>query len=283
MMPKDKLRQLLNLLCALAQPVVAALVNLEVTGPGIGAISDRYPTYVVPAGYAFLIWNLIFALSLGYGVWQALPAQRANPLLRLVGWPAASALLAASVWMLVFQRSLFALSLAVMFWLLASLIVVVARLYRHTATFSRGEAWLVYVHFSIFLGWITVATVANVGQVLTAFGWSGFGLAAETWSIVALLAAGAIAAAVTAALRGNAPYALTVVWALIAVAVNQFTRAVPTNSTTVGAVAAGMALLVGVALLLSRNWRGAWRESGGGLKHAQTSEARPARGRHLTT
>lgn len=260
-MAQDKLRQWLNLLLAVAQPVVAVLVNLGVTGPSIGAISDRYPTYVVPAGYAFLIWNLIFALALGYGFWQWRPAQRANPLLRGVGWLTASALAATSLWMLIFQRSLFTPSVVVMLWLLASLIGVVVRLYQHGANFSRTEQWLVYVTFSIFLGWITVATVANVGQVLTALGWNGWGLAAETWGIIALALAGVLAAAVTVATGGNAPYALTVIWALIAVAINQFSRAVPTSSTTVGAVAIGAALLVGIALLRGRSRRGAWGTS----------------------
>jgi hypothetical protein len=255
-MPNDKLRQLLNVCFAVAQPVVAALTQLEITGPSIGEISDRYPTYVVPAGYAFTIWNLIFALSLGYAVWQVLPAERENPLLRRVGWLTASAMAATSAWMLVFQRSLFALSLAVMLWLLASLVGVVARAYRSDAAFSRAEAWLVYYAFSIFLGWITVATVANIAQTLTAFGWGGWGIDAQTWGVVALLLAGVIASVATAAMKGNAPYALTVIWALIAVAVNQFSRATPASSTAVGAVAVGMALLVGTTLLVSRG-RGA--------------------------
>jgi hypothetical protein len=234
---------------------VAALTQLGITGPSIGEISDRYPTYVVPAGYAFTIWNLIFALSLGYAVWQALPAERENPLLRVVGWPTASAMAATSAWMLVFQRSLFALSLAVMLWLLASLVGVVARAHRRAATFSRAEAWLAYYAFSIFLGWITLAAVANVAQTLTAFGWDGWGIDAQTWGAVSLLLAGLVASAVTAAMRGNAPYALTVIWALIAVAVNQFLRATPASSTAVGAVAVGMALLVGTTLLVSRGRR----------------------------
>jgi hypothetical protein len=251
-MPNDKLRQSLNVCLAIAQPVVAALSQFEITGPSIGEISNRYPTYVVPAGYAFTIWNLIFALSLGYAVWQALPGQRQNPLLRRVGWLTASAMGATSAWMLVFQRSLFALSVAIMLWLLASLIRVVARAHRSAETFSRAEAWLVYGTFSVFLGWITVATVANVAQTLTSFGWKGLGIDAQTWGIVALLLAGVIASAVTATMRGNAPYALTVIWALIAVAVNQFSRATATSSTTVGAVAVGMALLVGITLFVSR-------------------------------
>jgi hypothetical protein len=114
---------------------------------------------------------------------------------------------------------------------------------------------LVYVTFSLFLGWITVATVANIAQTLTAYGWDGWGVDTQTWGVVALLLAGVIASIATAAMRGNAPYALTVIWGLIAVAVNQFSRATPVSSTTVGAVAVGMALLVGTTLLVSRGRR----------------------------
>lgn len=260
-MKTDSVRQLLNLCLAIAQPVVAVLVNLEITGPSIGAISNRYPTYVVPAGYAFSIWSLIFALSLGYGVWQARPVQRENLLLRRIGWLTASALAASSIWMLVFQQKLFLPSLAVIVWLLVSLIAVVARMYQHHERFSRAERWLVYVHFSIFLGWVTVATVANAGQVLTAFGWSGWGIPLEHWGMVALILAGAIASIVTAAMKGNVPYALAVIWALVAVAVNQYTQSVPASSARVGATAACMALLVGATLLIILIRHGAWRIS----------------------
>ncbi len=250
-MLKDKIRQLLNLVFAIVQPIVGYIGSQELTGPSIGTISNRYPTYVVPAGYAFTIWSVIFALCLGYGIWQALPAQRENPMLRRVGWYTTSALACTSVWTFIFQRSLFALSVFVMVWLLGSLIAVVVRMYESPTPLSGTERWLVYVNFSIFLGWITVATVANIGQTLTAAQWSGWGLAAETWGVVALLAAGMIAAVVTTALRGNVPYALTVIWALVAVAVNQFSGAIVTHSTSVGAAAIGAILLVGIALIIS--------------------------------
>ena len=70
-----------------------------------------------------------------------------------------------------------------------------------------------------------------------------------------LLLAGLVASAVTVAMMGNAPYALTVIWALIAMAVNQFSRATPARSTTFCAVAVGMELLVGTTLLVSRGRR----------------------------
>ena len=173
---------------------------------------------------------------------------------RRAGWLTASAMAATSAWMLAFQRSLFALSVAIMLLPLASLVGVIARAHRRAATFSRAEAWLVYYAFSIFLGWIAVAAVAIIAQPLTAFDWDGWGIDAQTWGVVLLLA-GLVASAVTAAMRGNAPYALTVICALIAIAVKQFSRATPASSTTVGAVAVGMELLVGATLMVSRGRR----------------------------
>lgn len=252
-MVADKTRQMLNLGLAIAQPIVAYLTNAGVTGPPIGIISNQYPTYVVPAGYAFSIWSLIFLLSFGYGVWQAIPAQRTHSLLRQIGWGTASALTATSAWMLVFQRSLFLVSLGVMLWLLLSLIFIVARLYmwmqKQSQPLSRWENILVYGTFSTFLGWITVATVANIAQVLTAYGWSGFGLSLESWGIVAMILVGIVACLVTLALAGNRPYALTLIWALIAVAVNQFSAAVPTHSIWVGGLAVAVCVVIGLVTL----------------------------------
>lgn len=257
-MTKDKLRQALNLLGAMAMPSVAVLAGLGVFGPGIGEVSNRYPTYVVPAGYAFMIWNLIYALTLSYGIWQALPGQRTNQLLRRIGWATASATFACAAWVPIFQRSLFELSVFVILWALASLIAVVALLYGYRATLSHTENWLVYVNFSVFLGWLTVATVANIGQTLTARGWSGWGLSGESWGLMALALAGLIAAAVVMVTRGNVPYALTIVWAFVAVAVNQLSGSVPTSSVFVGLAALAMSGLVLLSLWRSRQQRHVW-------------------------
>ncbi len=261
-MQNDKLRQLLNLCFSIAMPLMAVLASLGVFGPGIGEVSNRHPTYVVPAGYAFLIWNVIYALMVGYGIWQALPARRTSPLLRRIGWYSASAALATSLWVPVFQRSMFAFSVLIIVWTLLSLIGVFTRMYRQGTAQSGAEHWLVYLNFSIFLGWITVATIANIAQTLTALGWNGGGITAEMWGAVLLIAAGLIATVLTIATRGNVPYALTIIWALVAVAVNQFTGAVPTSSRMVGAVAIGAALVVGITLLITRSRYGAWRMAG---------------------
>jgi hypothetical protein len=255
----DKVRQFLNLVAGLTQPVVAILANTGITGPEIGTISNQYPTYVVPAGYAFSIWSVIFSLSLGYAVYQALPSQRTNSLFRKIGFLTASAMTATSVWMLVFQRSLFLLSLVVMLWLLISLISVITLMYteleKQLLYFSRAEYILVYMTFSIFVAWITVATVANIAQVLTVYNWNGSGLQLETWGVIAIILVGVLTSVLTKALWGNLPFAITIIWALVGVAVNQYTKAVPTNSFWVGSVAMIASMLVGITALISRKRR----------------------------
>ncbi|MBB4637271.1 tryptophan-rich sensory protein [Longimicrobium terrae] len=250
-MKSDRLRQWANVLFSITQiaaPAIPAAMGL----PAIGEVSNRYPTYVVPAGYAFSIWSLIFLLTVIYAVWQALPAQRAHPLLRRVGWLTAAAMLGNTVWELVFPRGWYALSVLVIAGILASLIVVIARTAPRRQSLSATERALVWVTFSIFLGWITVATVANVAGSGLALGWTGAPLTAEMWGIIMIAIAGGIAAAVTWSTGGNAGYALTVVWALVAVFIARRGGDEAVRSGTVAWTAAGSILLILSTLAVSK-------------------------------
>jgi tryptophan-rich sensory protein len=238
-MKLDALRAWANLGLVIWQIVVSGLA-----GGKIGEISGRYPTYVVPADYAFIIWSLIFALSTAYAVYQFLPSQRNNRLLQDIGWLTAAAFLGNSIWITVFQKEMLATSAVVIAGILLSLVAVLTRIYRHIEELGVWESRLVYTTFSIFGGWITVAAVANITLVLVALGWDGFGIDAATWGVLILLVTGVLGAVVTYVLRGNAPYGLTIVWALTAVAVNQATGSVSTSSNGTILTAALMALLV---------------------------------------
>lgn len=249
-MGQDRLRQGANVVFAVGQVVAVPL--LQLTGSGdIGAVSNRYPTYVVPAGYAFGIWSLIFALSLAYAVYQALPAHRTRPLLRRVGWFTAAAFLGATLWQIAFPMGLFWPSVALIFAMLAALAVVVGRTVPHLGQLSPAELWLVRVTFSIYLGWITVASVANTAQTLSAAGWNASDPGAATWGVAMLLAAGVIGAAVSVSTVANLPYALTVIWALVGVVVGQRTGDGAVGTSATQAAAAVAAALVGAAALVS--------------------------------
>ncbi len=164
---KDIIRQIAVVLSVLVTVIVNILANaLPLNGLNTGEISDRFEVYFVPAGYVFSIWGLIYIGLIAYAVFQALPSQRQNPRLRATGWWTVLAGLANSVWIFLWHYEQFPATLAAMLVLLASLIVTYLRLGTGRTTVSPAEKWAVRIPFSIYLGWITVATIANVTSLL---------------------------------------------------------------------------------------------------------------------
>jgi hypothetical protein len=110
------------------------------------------------------------------------------------------------------------MTLVVMLLLLATLILIYLRLNIGRAAFSAADKWLVSIPFSIYLGWITVATIANVTAVLSWAGFTGGGIDPQAW-VVILLVAGVVIAAVAAITRRDIAYLLVLVWAFAGIGV----------------------------------------------------------------
>jgi benzodiazapine receptor len=244
---RDLIRQWINVLAVVATLAVNALANaLPLNGLNTGQISDRFQVYFVPAGYVFSIWGLIYLGIIAFGIYQLLPSQAANPRLRGVGYLFALSCLANVAWLFLWHYLLLTLTVVAMLALLLLLIAIYLRLGIGRGRFSAAETWLVNVPFSVYLGWITVATIANVTDLLSYLSWSGWGLAPEVWAIIVLTVATAIVAAVSLT-RRDIGYALVIVWAYVGIAVKQ--SATPVVATTalvlaavVGIVAAASAL-----------------------------------------
>lgn len=216
---KDTFRQILVVLAVFATIVVNILANaLPLNGLNTGEISDRFQVYFVPAGYVFSIWGLIYLGLIAYAVYQALPSQRQNPRLRQTGYLVAASGLANITWLFLWHYEQFPLTLVPMLFLLGLLIVIYLRLGLAQMPVSTLEVWTVRVPFSIYLGWITVATVANVTAVLDFLNWDGFGLAPEVWMLVMLVAVLVIASLVSLT-RRDVSYNLVILWALVGIAI----------------------------------------------------------------
>jgi hypothetical protein len=216
---KDRFRQILVVLTVLATIVVNILANaLPLNGLNTGEISDRFQVYFVPAGYVFSIWGVIYIGLIAYAVYQALPAQRENPRLRQTGYLVAASGLANITWLFLWHYEQFGLTLVAMLILLGLLIAIYQRLGMAKISASPAETWTVRVPFSIYLGWITVATVANVTALLDYLNWDGFGIAPEIWMLIVLAAVLVIAALVSLTRRDMA-YNLVILWALVGIAV----------------------------------------------------------------
>jgi hypothetical protein len=238
---KDIVRQVAVLLSTLAVIVVNGLANaLPLNGLNTGEISDRFDVYFVPAGYVFSIWGLIYLALLGYSIYQALPAQRENPRLQRIGWLYVLSCAANVAWLFLWHYEVFEITIVAMGALLVLLIAIYLILGTGRSRVSTTETWLVRVPFSIYLGWITVATIANVTSLLDYLNWNGWGISAEAWAVIMLLVS-ALLTAIVSLTRGDVAYVLVIVWALVGIYAKH---------PTVTAVATA-SLLMAVLLLLT--------------------------------
>lgn len=216
---KDILRQLFVALTILATIVVNVLANaLPINGLNTGAISDRFKVYFVPAGYVFAIWGVIYIGLIALAVFQALPSQRENPRMRATGWWISLGGLANIAWIFLWHYEQFPLTFIAMLVLLGTLIITYLRLGTGRSTVSKAETWTVRVPISIYLGWITVATIANVTELLYFLKWDGFGVAAEVWMYIILVAVFVIATLMNFSRRDIA-YTMVILWALAGISV----------------------------------------------------------------
>ena len=246
-MNKDTPRQVINVLAVVATIAVNGLANaLPLNGQTTGEISDRFQVYFVPAGYVFSIWGLIYIALVAFAVYQALPSQQDNPRLRRVGYLFALSCVANIAWLFLWHYELFPLTLVAMLTLLLLLIAIYLRLDIGRARVPTAEKWLVDVPFSIYLGWISVATIANVTTVLKYLNWGGWGISAQAWAVVMLAAGLGIASAVSLT-RGDIAYMLVIAWAFAGIGVKQAGTPPVAIAAWVATALVGLMLLVGVA------------------------------------
>ncbi len=242
-MSRDSWRQAANILSVvLAITVNVLAVVLPLNGQNTGAISDRFKVYFVPAGYVFSIWGIIYIGWIAFAVYQALPAQKESPRLRSLGYLFAVSGVFNAAWLFCWHYNRFGLSVLVMLTLLGLLIASYLKLNVGRTAVSAAERWCIDVPFGLYLGWITVATVANVTDWLYYVHWNGFGIDPQVWAVVMLLVA-SVLGVLMARTRHDAAYLLVLVWAFIGIAVKQAAAPVVAGSAVVLAlVAVGLAV-----------------------------------------
>lgn len=244
--------KLLVLALAIAMPLVGWLSNSGLLGPTNGEISDRYPTLIVAAGYAFAIWGPIFLLDIVFGVGQALTRDGSLRLRRIRALTAAGFALT-SLWMVVFTLQWFWPALAII-WLSLACLLGAAWLASDTRMHARGPWWQ-WLPLSLHAGWVSLAVFLNVAQVVVAFQL----LSTEAmlpWTLVLFALAGALLLAVLVKLRGNPWYALAAVWGLLGVHARQQASALP-GASTAATVALALAVVVTLTALAAGflGWR----------------------------
>jgi translocator protein len=243
-MNSDRVRQILVLasfVFSIAVNVAASLLPLN--GITTAQVADQWRVFVQPAGYVFSIWSLIYIGQLAFVVHTLRPGRREDPLLRRLGlWPVVIATLNGA-WIFAWHWEIYPLTLLLMLALLLSLIALYLRAgFDRTARPSglpirSAERWFVQLPFSIYLGWITVATIANVAIVGQWAGVPTFGIGPELIA-AAVLAVGLGIAATVMLRTADIAYGAVIVWAYLGIVVKE------ADVIPVAIVAGGSALVV---------------------------------------
>jgi len=218
-------------------------------GINTAEISDSNPTLVTPAGYVFSIWGVIYILLGIFVISQALPSEKGKDYQKRIGSFFLLSCLLNIIWLFLWQYEILSLSVVVMFLLLATLVMIYLRLDIGKSSVSLRERFAVHLPFSVYLGWITIATIANVTVALVSAGWNGFGIAPETWATLIIIIALLIALLVIAT-RKDLAYGLVIIWAFVGIAVKQSGNNNIVMMTQIGAII--VAVAEAATILLSR-------------------------------
>lgn len=240
-----------EVLCVLGTLVgVGALGGTRVEESAGGALSAD-ATLVAPAGPAFSIWSVIYLGLAGYTMWQWLPAQATDQRHRRTGWLAAASMLLNAAWLLVTQQGWIWASVVVIGALVAVLGVLVRRL-TERPSYGFTEAVVVDGTFGAYLGWVCVATGANVTAALVASGVDPGRPSSEVWAVAVLAVAAAVGVLLARTLGGRYAVAAALAWGLVWIAVGRTTDQ-PRSAVTAGAAVVAAVVVVVAAAQVRRS------------------------------
>lgn len=243
---------LAGLLAVIGVNVLAT--SLPLNGQTTGEISDAHPVFFRPAGWTFTIWGVIYALLLVVVIYGLLPVGQRDRRVQAIGPVFLVANIANIAWIFAWHWERFALSLIVMVVLLASLAIIYGLIRRHAdERMSRLRRLVLKVPFAVYLGWISVAILANLQTWMDAGGWSGglFGL--RGWAVVFLFA-GILVAAGVAIFAREAAYPLVFAWGYAGIAAEQW-DASRLVSILAGVLSAVAVVVAGMAFMLAFDTR----------------------------
>jgi hypothetical protein len=222
-MAKNRFRFLciLNFIGFIGTIVVNALANiLPINGRTTGELSDQYPNLFVPAGFTFAIWGIIYAL-LGifviYNLVLALKRNAANSfIVERIAVLFFISCIANIGWIFAWHYEILPFSLSMMLILLGCLITIYLRLNIGKSDATKTEQYVGHVPFSVYLGWITVATIANFTALLVDMNWGALGFGEQFWAVAVIVVALVITILVLI-LRRDVFYSLVIDWALFGI------------------------------------------------------------------
>jgi len=220
-----------NVVSLIAVFTVNALANaLPLNGKGTGEISDSYPDLFAPSGLTFAIWGVIYFLLALFAIEQ-FTLEKAQEDVAKIGWLFTASNLANFAWIFSWHWEVIELSLVFMLILLGCLLAIYLRLNpgkQEPELSFKVRNLSMYVPFSVYLGWITVATIANVTTLLVDVGWNGWGISNSAWAIIVIIVGTLIGLGVLFT-KGDLGYGAVIVWSFAGIAIKRLDPEIGSN------------------------------------------------------
>jgi len=239
---------ILNLLGFIGTVVVNALATiLPINNITTGELSDLYPNLFVPAGLTFAIWGLIYVLLGIFVIYPLIPSVRRDAqkvdFVQRIGPLFFISCLANIGWIFAWHYKIVPLSLVLMLILLGCLLIIYLRLNIGKSEATRAGRYFVHLPFSVYLGWITIATIANVTALLVDVNWNTWGLGEQFWAVAVIIVGIAITLSMLFT-RRDIYYSLVVDWALLGILLKRLAVTTPAQSVVIVTIV-GLVLVTG--------------------------------------
>jgi len=225
----NKLLQFLqigNIIAVILTIIVNSLANiLPIGGKLTGEISDNIPNLFAPAGLTFSIWGVIYILIILFSIHLARDLFKkekiTKPFIEKISFLFILASFANILWIFLWHYEQILLSLIAMIILFTSLLLIYIRLNIGNEKISFKDKILIHMPISVYLGWITVATIANITAFLVTIKWNGFEISEVLWMILLLIIISILTILVLIK-RKDYAYSSVIIWALIGIAIKRY-------------------------------------------------------------
>jgi hypothetical protein len=248
---------ILNILGFLGTVIVNGLANaLPINNKTTGELSDQYPNLFVPQGLTFSIWGVIYILLAIYVTYQLISSLKKDTqtiwFIDKIGILFFVTSLANIGWIFTWHYQILPLSLILMLILLGSLIAIYLRLGIGQSNTTKTEKYMVHLPFSFYLGWITIATIANMTALLVDIKWDRFGFSEQFWAVLMIIVGIAIAVALLRK-RNDIFFCLVVDWALLGILLKRLaTETIPAQSIIVITIVGLVVITIGIIFQIIR-------------------------------
>jgi hypothetical protein len=214
-MNKNKIVLIVLTVLTILANIIAEILPLN--NISTAAISNKFQTFFVPAGYVFAIWGLIYVLLLIFAFGYTIVPKKERTYVRTITFWYTIASLADIVWLFCWHYEYFLTSGIAIVTLLISLIGIHLILQKNHPK-SLTENITIHIPFHVYLGWVSVATIANISDILWKYGFNGLGLPGQYWAAGMMIIAGILGLIMTSRTENKA-FSLVVIWALVGIMV----------------------------------------------------------------